>query len=132
MRQPLALLAAGLLLGCATTAPGGPLTGSWGGEHVGLTLDPGGGRLDYDCAAGTIDEPLVAVHDGSFAANGRHTPGMGGPEQIDRPRPSYPARYTGTVGRGTMTLRVWIPSQNLTLGPYRLRRDIRPQLLRCL
>ena len=127
------LLAFASLLGaCATTMPEGPVTGSWGGEHVGLTLDGGGGRLEYDCAAGTIAEPLFPAPDGSFAVNGTHTPGMGGPDRIDYVPPSYPARYTGTVGRETMTLRVAVPSRDLTLGPFRLRRDTEPRLLRCL
>ena len=128
-----ALLAFASLLGaCATIVPGGPVTGSWGGEHVGLTLDSTGGRLEYDCAAGTIVGPLIPAADGSFAADGTHTPGMGGPDRIDYVPPSYPARYTGTVGSETMTLRVAVPSRGLTLGPFRLRRGAAPRILRCL
>ena len=128
-----ALLACVSLLGaCATPLPAGPVTGAWGGEHIDLTLDRTGGRLEYDCAAGPIAGPLVPAPDGSFAADGTHTPGMCGPDRIDYVPPSYPARYTGTVSRETMTLRVAVPSRDLTLGPFRLRRDAEPQLLRCL
>ena len=128
-----ALLAFVSLLGaCATTAPEGPVTGAWGGEHLGLPLDGAGGRLEYDCAAGTIAEPLIPAADGSFAVHGTHTPGMGGPERADYIAPSFPARYTGRVGHETMTLRVAVPSRDLTLGPFRLRRDTEPRLLRCL
>ena len=132
MRGALVFAAAGLAGACATTVPAGPVTGAWGGEHVGLTLDSAGGRLEYDCAAGTITEPLIPSRDGSFAANGTHTPGTGGPDRIDRVPPSYGARYTGTVGRETMTLRVSVPARDLALGPFRLRRDAQPQLVRCL
>jgi hypothetical protein len=121
-----------LLGACATTVPEGPVIGSWGGEHVGLTLDGASGRLEYDCAAGTIAGPLIPARDGSFAATGTHTPGQGGPDRIDYAPPSYPARYTGTVDRETMTLRVSVPSRDLTLGPFRLRRDAEPRILRCL
>ena len=128
-----ALLAFVSLLGaCATTVPAGPVTGSWGGEHVGLTLGSTSGRLEYDCAAGTIAEPLILSADGSFAVDGTHTPGMGGPDRIGYIPPSYPARYTGTVRGETMTLRVSVPSRNLTLGPFRLRRNAEPRLLKCL
>ena len=75
----LALLA---LPACVSVPPGGmPLTGEWGGTHVGLRLSEAGGVLDYDCAAGTIDGPLVPRADGTFEARGRHTPGTGGPER---------------------------------------------------
>lgn len=118
--------------GCATAVSQGPVTGNWGGEHVGLVLDERGGRLDYDCAAGTITEPLVQSRDGSFAASGMHTPGQGGPDRAGYIPPSFAARYSGTISGNTMTLRVAVPSRDLTMGPFRLRRDAPPQLLRCL
>lgn len=121
-----------VLGGCATPVAQPAITGGWGGERVGLVLDAGGGRLEYDCAAGTIAGPLIPARDGSFTVGGMHTPGHGGPDRIDYVPPSYPARYTGTVGRDTMTLRVEVASRVLTLGPFRLRRDAPPRLLRCL
>ena len=128
-----ALLAFASLLGaCATSMVARPVTGEWGGEHVGLTLDQTGGRLEYDCAAGRIYGPLIRAPDGSFAADGAHTPGMVGPDRLDYVPPSYPARYTGKVGGETMTLRVAVPSRDLMLGPFRLRRDAEPRILRCL
>ena len=48
-----------------------------GRTHVGLHLDPLGGKLDYDCAEGTIG-PIAIRRDGSFVADGMHTPGTGG------------------------------------------------------
>jgi hypothetical protein len=132
MRRALALAGVVLLAACATTVPDGPVTGSWGGEHVGLTLDSTGGQLEYDCAAGTIAETVIPARYGSFAVNGTHTPGMGGPDRIDYVSPSYPARYTGKVSGETMTMRVSVPSRELTLGPFRLRRGAEPRILRCL
>jgi hypothetical protein len=127
------LLAFTSLLGaCATTVPARPVTGAWGGEHVGLMLTSTGGQLEYDCAGGAITEPLIPDPDGSFAADGTHTPGLGGPDRIDYVPPSYPARYTGKVSGETMTLRVAVPSRDLTLGPLRLRRGAEPRILRCL
>lgn len=118
--------------GCATAAPGSPLTGNWGGEHVGLVLDDTGGRLDYDCASGSIAEPLIPAGDGTFSARGTHTPGQGGPDRIGYVPPSYPARYSGTVSGSSMILRVEVPSREIAIGPLRLRRDEEPVLVRCL
>ena len=116
---------------CVTVAPAGPLTGSWGGRHVGLVLTGNGGTLEYDCAAGRFDGPLIVQSDGRFKASGSHTPGIGGPERIGEVRPSHPTDYTGTVRGDRMTLRGRV-ANGVLLGPLELRRGAEPMLLRCL
>ena len=123
-------LAAGA--GCTSIAPIGPLTGAWGGMHVGLQLSSEGGELEYDCAAGRISHPVIPGADGRFAATGTHTPGTGGPERVGEVRPSWPAHYSGSVRGDEMTLRVDVPGRAIVIGPHRLRRGARPILLRCL
>lgn len=129
--RPLLALA---LAGCVSAVPAGPLIGSWGGRHVGLELDSAGGRLDYDCAAGTIYGPVVPGADGSFRAAGTHVPGTGGPERVGEVRPSYPATYSGRLAGETMTLLVEYRSaqEPVRMGPFTLRRGAEPMLLRCL
>lgn len=118
--------------GCASVPPAGiPLTGSWGGEHVGLELTPTGGTADYDCAAGRIEGPLLPRADGSFQASGTHTPGTGGPERIGVVPPSYAARYEGSVRGDRMTLLVRVEN-GILVGPFTLRRGAQPILMRCL
>ena len=132
IRWRLPLIAATALAGCASLPPAGvPLTGEWGGRHVGLRLDEASGRLDYDCAAGTIDGPLVPRRDGSFEALGSHTPGTGGPERVGEVRPSYRARYRGTVRGTRMTLQARVEN-GVALGPFTLERGTEPILMRCL
>lgn len=121
-----------LIAACATMPASGPLTGQWGAQHIGLVLTGSGGQLDYDCAAGTIDGPLIVQPDNRFTATGRHTPRIGGPEQVGQVRPSYPARYSGSVSGDVLTLRVDVPSQGIVIGPYTLRRGAEPVLMRCL
>ncbi|HEU4821021.1 MAG TPA: hypothetical protein VFS87_07690 [Qipengyuania sp.] len=133
MTRVLVLLIGVSLTGCAALpAPTGPVTGRWGGEHVGLTLDATGGTVEYDCAAGRIDEPIVPDTNGGFNAGGSHTPNTGGPERVGEPRPNYPARYTGTVSGDTMRLQVTLPGRDLEMPPLVLRRGVEPQLTRCL
>ena len=125
----LALLA---LPACVSVPPAGmPLTGEWGGTHVGLRLSETGGVLDYDCAAGTIDGPLVPRADGTFEARGRHTPGTGGPERAGEIRRSFPTRYRGAVRGTRMTLQGEMEN-GVMLGPFALARGAEPILFRCL
>ena len=128
-RTPLLILP--LLAACASVLPpGAPVTGSWGGTHVGLTLDVAGGRLEYDCAAGTIG-PLVLGDDGRFVAEGTHTPGKGGPDVAGEVQPSYRTRFTGMVRGDRMTLQGRVEN-GVLLGPFELRRGAEPVIFRCL
>lgn len=111
-------------------AAGVPVTGSWGGTHVGLTLDASGGKLEYDCAAGTVG-PIIPGRDGRFVAEGTHTPGSGGPEIVGRVPPTYEASYSGTVRGERMTLQGRL-ANGVELGPYELRRGAEPIVFRCL
>ena len=133
MRIASALLAVALAAGCATAQPAGEaLVGMWGGPRIGLELTPAGGSVAYDCAAGTIDEPIRPDAAGRFAGAGSHVPGHGGPDRIGEVPPRFPARYAGRIDGATMVLRVTVPARDLELGPFRLRRDAPPELLRCL
>lgn len=133
MRRLFLLALVPLAAGCAgTMAPGSPLTGRWGGEHVGVTLTPGGGRVEYDCASGSIDQPVMPAADGRFAASGTHVPGQGGPAQVGYTPPSHPARYSGRVSGDVMDIEVDVPALGTKLGPYRLRRGAEPTIFRCL
>jgi hypothetical protein len=109
-----------------------PLLGSWGGQHVGLVLTLDGGTVDYDCADGRIDGPVMAASGGRFQASGWHRPGHGGPAREGEVLPRWPARYSGTVSGEWMTLRVDVPDRGIVIGPYRLRRRAEPILMRCL
>ena len=125
-----------VLAACRTAAPtpeaGRLVTGSWGGSHVGLELGPDGGTLDYDCAAGSIDQPLRTGPDGRFTARGTHVPGHGGPEREGYEPPRLPAFYSGEVHGDRMTLNVHIPSTDVRIGPLSLRRGAEATILRCL
>ncbi len=127
----IALIAIAACAPVATSMPAGALSGQWGGQHVGLMLDPSGGRLEYDCAAGVIG-PVHPGRDGRFSSAGSHTPNTGGPERIGEVRPSYPAQYSGSVSGDRMTLQVSVPARGLVIGPYQLRRGAQPMLMRCL
>jgi hypothetical protein len=128
-----------LLVGCVITAAQCPngvagtvVTGSWGGQHIGLTATANASEIEYDCAAGTIDGPIVLDGAGRFTATGTHTIGHGGPMRIDEVPDTHPARYAGRIRGNTMELHVTLTDRNQDIGTFTLERDARSLVVRCL
>ena len=97
---------------------------------MGLVLDVSGGRLEYDCAGGTIG-PIVPRPDGSFEAEGSHTPAAGGPEIEGQVRPTFRTRFRGSARGDRMTLTGKLEN-GVLLGPFELRHGSEPIIFRCL
>src|SRR5512139_2278696 len=97
--QYLLLAAVGALFAipaCAESPGPSAVTGAWGGEHIRLLLTETGGRLEYDCATGTIDAPLRPDQAGNFEARGTHAFERGGPVYPGMPATKqHAARYSG-------------------------------------
>jgi hypothetical protein len=79
-------------------------TGSWGGQHISMNVSAKSATIEYDCATGVIEGPLVVDADGRFNLRGTHRPERGGPIRADKQPSGYPATYTGTIKGNTMTL----------------------------
>lgn len=105
--------------------------GAWGGDHVGLTIANGAAAIEFDCAAGSIDGPFLTDAAGRFALIGSwwFTPPVL-PEgwQPDK----HPARYSGVVENGVMTLTVTLLDGSRFLGSFRLAFDETPRIVRCV
>ena len=129
-------IVAGALLiaaGPCATELGGPVAPSeWGGDHIGLRVLATGGTLEYDCASGTIDQPVVAATNGNFVAQGTHTIGHGGPIMVGEIPDRHPARYDGWTDGETMRLTVTLTDTGQKLGEYTLVRGQSPHVFRCL
>ena len=129
---PVLIAAAAGLSACASLALTPPnVSGVGGGPHISLVLEGGLGTIEYDCASGTIDTPVIPAPDGSFAATGTHRPGQGGPIRVGQIFTSYPAAYAGKVEKDHMTLSVRLEDGTI-LGPFSLDRGSQGQLMRCL
>ena len=79
-------------------------TGVWGGQHISMNVKAKSAAIEYDCATGVIDGPLVVDADGHFNLRGTHTMEHGGPIRADDKPSGEPATYTGTVKGNAMTL----------------------------
>jgi hypothetical protein len=78
--------------------------GMWGGQHISINVGPKYAKIEYDCASGVINGPLVVDAAGHFNLRGTHRRERGGPLRADDNPPDYPATYTGTIKGNTMTL----------------------------
>lgn len=128
-------LAALLILGgvgCMNPEVPEVVTGEWGGVHLGMVASESGAELEYDCAAGRIEEPILPDANGRFVAFGRHFPGHGGPIRIDETQEFRPARYEGRVQGMAMTLTVILTDTQETLGSFGMVRGASPHVLKCL
>ena len=79
-------------------------TGVWGGQHINLEVGEKSATIEYDCATGAIDGPLVVDANGRFNLRGTHKMERGGPIRQDDESKVQPAVYTGSIKGNTMTL----------------------------
>jgi hypothetical protein len=107
-------------------------TGAWGGAHVNLDATMNGASLQFDCASGTIDQPITLDAHNSFAVSGTYAQEHGGPVRIDEKPNSRPARYTGRVAGQTLTLTITLTDSQQQVGTYTLTRGQAARLFRCL
>jgi len=105
--------------------------GVWGGEHVRLRVTDAGGQIEYDCAHGTVAEPLVLDAQGRFNVKGTHVREHGGPIRVGLEPATLPARYTGSVEGQKMTLTVTLTDEQTTIGTFTLTRGGEGQLWKC-
>lgn len=105
----------------------------WGGEHIKLVITSTGATLEYDCANGTIDEPLRPDKDGNFKAPGTHVFERGGPGRPVEPPPKrHPAFYRGWTNGIEMRITVILLDTKREFGSFKLGKGRRPVLEKCL
>jgi len=104
-------------------------TGTWGGEHINMKVGAKSATIEYDCASGVIQGPLIIDADGKFNLRGTHRMRRGGPTRADEKPNDHPATYTGSIKGNTMTL-------NLKIGDsdeetFTLEKGKEGELFRC-
>jgi hypothetical protein len=130
--RALAFLVSLAAASCLTGPTSVDVLGLWGGSHVSLQVMSSGGRLEYDCANGVIEEPIRPDRAGRFTAIGTHTPSRGGPIREGEILPSFRARYDGQVDGERMNLLVTLVDTGVVLKPFELQRGSSGRLVRCL
>jgi hypothetical protein len=108
------------------------MTGTWGGDHVQMDVAKDGAKLEFDCAHGAIDEPLVVSRDGRFDLKGVFVRERGGPVRQGHEEKRLPARYAGRVDRKTMTLSIKLTETGQDIGTFTLTQGSAARLTKCL
>jgi len=130
----LGVLVLGTATACVTLAPDGHrlAAGTWGGQHVGLTVTDTGAHVEFDCASGDIAQPLTLDAGGGLSVDGVYVREHGGPIQVGEVPDRKPARYAGRVAGTTLTLDVLLTDSNEKVGTFTLERGAAPGVRKCL
>jgi hypothetical protein len=104
-------------------------TGRWGGEHISIDVGAKSATIEYDCAHGVIEGPLVVDRNGRFNLRGTHTPERGGPIRADEQARSVPAIYVGSITGNTMTLTLKL--EGAEDETFKLEKGKQGELFKC-
>ena len=105
--------------------------GDWGGQDIRLTVGAKGGTIQYPCADGQIEQPMMMDAGGNFAANGFHLQQRGGPIRADLDQLKQRVRYEGKISGETMTLKVTDVNSKALVGEYSLQHGKLTRMTRC-
>ena len=94
--------------------------GDWGGPHIRLAVGDSSATIEYDCAHGQIDGPLVTDSRGRFSLKGTHSPEHPGPIRDNEQSAGQSASYTGWTDGKKMTLTVTLAGRKETIGTFNL------------
>ena len=118
--------------GCSSSISQIDLKGKWGGEHIGMVVSDSSATLEYDCAHGTIDEPIIPDDEGRFEVIGVHVFEHGGPIRIDEIPDEHPALYKGHIVGNEMTLILVLTDTDTEIDTFFLTRGVDPLIYKCL
>ena len=131
--KPAVMLVALGVLGpgrCETVPSGlkdGVIQGTWGGENAGLMADDTSAHVHIGCTYGNVHQVIEPDNAGFFDVPG---------EQNITAHPvdlgvMHPARFSGRVLHGSMTLTVTLTDTAVTLGPVKLLYGKEPRMGPC-
>lgn len=104
---------------------------TWGGEHVRIQFAEGEARVEFDCAHGTITDPLKTDSEGHFALNGSYVREGPGPIRLNVPRVSQAASYSGSIKGEEMLLKVTLTNSSQEVGTFTLTRGSQGRIWKC-
>ena len=104
---------------------------TWGGEHIGLELTAQGGRLEFDCAHGELDEKLVPSARGRFKVSGTYVEERGGPVRQSESGRGIRVFYAGQIRGEIMKLTIRRRDNDRLIGSFTLVKGREPEIVKC-
>ena len=125
-----ALLVIGLALVACPTTPTS-VVGTWRSLAAELTVTERGASIQFGCATGTIDAPILLNARGEFSANGTYTQlsGVAPPPNSPPPTPQ-PTVYSGRVSGNNLSFSGRFQN-GTTTGTITVVRDGPAQVIYC-
>jgi hypothetical protein len=105
--------------------------GAWGGQHVRAEVTDKGAAFEFDCANGTIDQPITLNDKGSFDVQGKFAVEHGGPIRRGEESNGRSVRYTGRVKDKELTLTISDLNTKESLGSFTLTHGNEGRLMKC-
>ena len=105
--------------------------GTWGGTHITVNVGESSATIEFDCAHGRIDGPLVTDRRGRFDLKGTYAPEHGGPVRDNEESAGQAARYTGWTDGKKMTLAVTLAGRKEMIGTFNLTRGVEGRIFKC-
>jgi hypothetical protein len=86
----------------------------WGGEHIRMEVSDTGADIEFDCARGSISQPLELDAKGRFRVEGIYMAQTPAPAAVDggSPPSGVKATYSGTLSGSSLRLEVVIEGQD--------------------
>lgn len=105
--------------------------GVWGGNRINLEVTDESTLVEFDCAHGTINHPVILDQQGRFDARGTYVSEGHGPARAGDKAEGSPARYYGSVSGETMSLTVEVDGSSATKTSYTLTHGRQGKLTKC-
>ena len=106
--------------------------GTYGGEHLVITVSTSGMFIEFDCARASFDGPISVVN-GKFTAKGTFTRESGVQMDPDMMPPPQPAVIEGTVSGNAVTITITVDGdRSMQIGPFTATRGKEPLLRKCM
>ena len=106
-------------------------SGTWGAEGARLEVTNSGARVEYDCARGSIDQPLAVDSEGRLDVPGVFFRHQGAPSGGERGN-GQEVRYRGRLSGDTLTLKVLLEGAEEPLASHILTRGKPGRVRKCM
>ena len=95
------------------------VSGQWGGQGISMEVTDSGATLDFDCASGSISEPIVPDSSGKFSAKGLFARQRPGPTREGEDE-GQPAIYSGVLNGENLNLTITLAKNSEKVGNFTL------------